>query len=638
ENLEEKISYLESQVEEKQHRIEKLKQDLELRNKEIADLSTQVGQILTQFKDSNTKYKKQIKTLERDHFREMQDMKDKNIEREKQLCNEYEERLSAQVGELTLKLSREKEETLRNYQNHYEELLSKATKQKQNEQKVREEKSKNCSEEAQKEMQKKLEMAVGLDESFMSYLEKGLILSRESSVASEGKDGRSSLPDEERSNCSRRLHSLIRKLNQEGTQKKLFLQTSRDPTRKHTSDQQPPVLLDDNQMKVKELENKLKVAMYVREEYRGMVHRVNQDADDLRKRFSEERSETSQNFNKIYQELQSSRESVKLYESQIGELEAALIDERNNFRMISSTLDNERRLAASSNEHQNTIIKDLRNSLEKERNRTLALMNEVHELKMSRYQLDTTTDSSSPSVTEIFNERDRKFMELEMHRKIDSLQFKLSTLNFERNCLKRDLELQNKDAHIKELSSKVKLLEKELCECKENKTKIMSQQNEALLRWNNEDVKENKQKDIEIEALLQKIFSLEKDLKLQKEKLHSVNPENLESNNAELQIKDVGKFLEIQHKENVELCKSVLKLIDEGHILRQKNLKLEEVVDDLRVQLTERGRSLNIKDEHVLIAEKTALAAEVSALKLALKQCETKNENLTKQINTRELK
>ncbi|RXG69498.1 Forkhead box protein P1 [Armadillidium vulgare] len=147
-----------------------------------------------------------------------------------------------------------------------------------------------------------------------------------------------------------------------------------------------------------------------------------------------------------------------------------------------------------------------------------------------------------------------------------------------------------------------------------------------------------KQKDIEIEALLQKIFSLEKDLKLQKEKLHSVNPENLESNNAELQIKDVGKFLEIQHKENVELCKSVLKLIDEGHILRQKNLKLEEVVDDLRAQLTERGRSLNIKDEHVLIAEKTALAAEVSALKLALKQCETKNENLTKQINTRELK
>ncbi|KAB7507426.1 hypothetical protein Anas_05728 [Armadillidium nasatum] len=220
ENLEEKISYLESQVEEKQHRIEKLKQDLELRNKEIGDLSTQVGQILTQFKDSNTKYKKQIKTLERDHFREMQDMKDKNIEREKQLCNEYEERLSSQVGELTLKLSREKEETLRNYQNHYEELLSKATKQKQNEQKVREEKSKNCSEEAQKEMQKKLEMAVGLDESFMSYLEKGVILSRESSVVSEGKDGISSVPDEERNICSRRLQSLIRKINQEGTQLK----------------------------------------------------------------------------------------------------------------------------------------------------------------------------------------------------------------------------------------------------------------------------------------------------------------------------------------------------------------------------------------------------------------------------------
>ena len=62
---------------------------------------------------------------------------------------------------------------------------------------------------------------------------------------------------------------------------------------------------------------------------------------------------------------------------------------------------------------------------------------------------------------------------------------------------------------------------------------------------------------------------------------------------------------------------------------------LEGIIDELNLQLANQEKYLireNLNEKNFHSAERAALAAEASALKLALKQAENKNEDLKREI------
>ncbi|XP_069957077.1 A-kinase anchor protein 9 isoform X3 [Cherax quadricarinatus] len=117
---------------------------LQRKTVEVAELSTQVDLVHSEMHERLSHSNREITQLEQQYQKEISDLKEEQILREKQLCSDYEERMAAQVSDLSVKLGKDKEEAVARQQRFYESALREANLEK---------------EQIQKELQEHLQIA-----------------------------------------------------------------------------------------------------------------------------------------------------------------------------------------------------------------------------------------------------------------------------------------------------------------------------------------------------------------------------------------------------------------------------------------------------------------------------------------------
>ncbi|XP_068228366.1 golgin subfamily A member 4-like isoform X3 [Palaemon carinicauda] len=337
-------------------------------------------------------------------------------------------------------------------------------------------------------------------------------------------------------------------------------------------------------------------------------------------------------------------ESIEETTKHIDTLNVALQTERSNFSVVSKALNDQRSLAETTKSRHAKLVKDLQNSLKEERDKNEKILKELQENKFNKRRGFSGSEESVKGITKsgLKNANSRSSLDdlqtrlaieqervVELQRKYDIERGKVANLG-EQASIERArarTELMEEQARCAELTAVIKNNQLE----KENLLRMMSQdkerlrQRELLIR----DL-ENKLSKMESELqaqttacqvtshkvregdaqlhmrynqAVQKLGEAEAEICSVKQMVRSLKNEIEECRERELSVleelkrertaidrlglpalarsNNLNEYFELQVKENLQLCKLVLKNMDEKDALRKTISNLESKIQDL---------------------------------------------------------
>ena len=425
------ISLLEKEQERLRNVMSSKKEALKVKEKEVFDLTNKLSALNVQLKEYSKSFDKKLIEMNQKHQCEIKEVKEENIEQEKQLRKDYEERIALQI--------REKDESMKQIKLHFEELLTKLAKERDEaldklKQNDSDRKKLGSVENLQCQIQDELQTAEALDNSLLGYFEKenSLVSSTSTDVAGP---------------VEYKVQQLATKVLQEGIHvlsltDRIFLHNNSSMLSESQqsilnelklSQQDGEVAQNDSEMvqwqkrERRALLIKMESEKMLREEWQSKYEREKSLSEQLKQQLQtvEEREERAFSWqNQLYE----NREKLQILETANRELESALTIERNNFSRISMTLDHERKLATRKTETSSKFITDLRNDLENERFSKLELKKQLRDLKQDRNSLLSSSrslnNSLSPSISSVnLNEKESicsHISELSQHSEVDN--------------------------------------------------------------------------------------------------------------------------------------------------------------------------------------------------------------------------
>ncbi|XP_069996231.1 A-kinase anchor protein 9 isoform X5 [Penaeus vannamei] len=796
-NMEMELRMTKHSLEEKTDQLQQLKQKyaeqavvLRYKEEELLKMNTQVDQIQVEMKEKLSHANRELSKMEQQYQREILDVKEEQIVREKQLCSDYEERMADQVSDLT-KLVRDKEETISRIRLYYESELKEAVAQKDQalrkacewREKLRVEEAGEQSRDINRLCDSLEELKAGvaqevnksdqLDTSLVTYLKQGQDRenaghsNRASSTFSDFSEG------DETGDVVNKVQKLMTKVHQEGvqvltlielmflqkhqshlntTQKSLISQTgllglesldnSSVPSRE-VSPKSGPSGIDalgnrertqllrrmaslEEELGKKEREMKEKVEQLEfrleQEEIAADELKLNSEADKRRiEKLSEQlhqerlsgadqiseitflRSQHTAlqiQLQKVQEERNHIRESLDSTQKQIETLRADLQAERSNFSNVSKVLNQQRRLSSTTKNQQNQVIMDLRETLEKEREKILMLRAQLNEAVNKQTSVKSGTGRASararntdileshirsPSedvkvqlvieqerVAELQRSHDKEVMKVQnlteqlrierssskallMEEQAKNSEYTKLIRNLEgdRDKLKRQISsdrerIQHQESRIQELESDLTKLEAELRAqaAAHEMASHRVREGDAQLHASYTSVL-NKLGEAEAEVCSLRLRNslLSKDLELAREKemqlQQELNTEKMAINRLGLpalaKINNLNEYFELQLKENVELCKSVLRLTDNRHAARLKIVSLEATITDLTEQLVKAKTAANSSPtpERILRNERSIWETERTALQSLISRKDAELVRLRREAESR---
>ncbi|XP_042875039.1 A-kinase anchor protein 9-like isoform X4 [Penaeus japonicus] len=796
-NMEMDLRMTKRNLEEKTDQLQQIKQKyaeqavvLRCKEEELVKINAQVDHIQVEMKEKLSHANRELTKMEQQYQREILDVKEEQIVREKQLCSDYEERMADQVSDLT-KLVRDKEETISRIRQYYESELKEAVAQKDqalrkaNEWRERlrveeaGEQSRDISrlcdslEELKAGVAQEVNKSDQLDTSLVTYLKQGQDRenagrsNRASSTYSDVSEG------DETGDVVSKIQKLMTKVHHEGvqvltlielmflqkhqshlntTQKSLISQTcllgiesldNSSIASREVSPKSGPSGIDaignrertqllrrmaslEEELSKKEREMKEKVEQLEfrleQEEIAADELKLNTEADKRRiEKLSEQlhqerlleadqiseitflRSQHNalqMQLQKVQEERNHLRESLDSAQKQIETLRADLQAERSNFSNVSKVLNQQRRLSSTTKNQQNQVIKDLRETLERERERILTLRAQLNEAVNKQMSVKSGTSRASARarnsdilesnirspgedvkvqlvieqerVAELQRSHDKEVMKvqnlteqlrierasskallMEEQGKCAEYTKMIRNLEAERDKLKRQIasdreRIQHQESRIRELEGDLTKLEAELRaqaaahemashRVREGDAQLHASYTSAL----------NKLGEAEAEACSLRLRNslLSKDLELAREKelqlQQELTTEKMAINRLGLpalaKINNLNEYFELQLKENVELCKSVLRLTDNRHSARLKIVSLEATITDLTEQLIKAKAAAHSSPtpERILRNERSIWETERAALQSLISRKDAELMRLRREAESR---
>ncbi|XP_050701004.1 A-kinase anchor protein 9-like isoform X3 [Eriocheir sinensis] len=392
---------------------------------------------------------------------------------------------------------------------------------------------------------------------------------------------------------------------------------------------------------------------------------------------------------KVQEENCSLSENQKERNKQIESLQSALQAERNNFSCVSKVLSEERKAFALTHTQQENIIKDLRNTQEKERERFMALRTHFERLSTQHHteppatptptipptlrQMGTLSKSTSEDLKiqlaverercveleracererlramtqkeQATTERARARAEMrETECKLSELTRTVRSLETEKERLVRQMSherdlIQHQDSHIKELEGEVKRLEAD--------SKAQSDAHQAMTQKMREESSQlhlaytrtlTKLGEIEAETcdLHHRLRGTAHELQVAREREEQLKQDLHTERTAVDQlglsafsrITNFDKCAEMQLKQNLELSKSVLRLTDDQRGMRTQIAELEDTITSLNQQLLS-AQEVGAKTREALKMERLAWEREKAALQNFQNQFEAEAERM----------
>ncbi|XP_045593928.1 A-kinase anchor protein 9 isoform X3 [Procambarus clarkii] len=770
--LRNEVKFLHEQLERlKQQHIEHLAA-MQLKTEEVAQLSAQLDLVHSEMQERLSHSNRDMAQLEQQYQKEISDLKEEQILREKQLCSDYEERMAAQVSDLSVKLSKDKEEAIARLQHFYTSALQESNKEKEQIQKELQDQLQRgnlCNQSQQISRlcdfdglsaggNQDLDKLNYLDNSLVSYVKDGHARAdaeqstRASSAVSDISDG------DESCDVASRVQRVMNKVHKDGIEMLtlidlMFLQkhqTHLDSSQKslisrsgliasgpadgsiadlqekssqydHARSEgivstgertqllrrmaalEEELSKRDQEMTTKvglkefQLEQEMMSANEWKLSFEAEKKRTNELMDQLREeklasvdQVSELTFLRSQLFilrlqlQKAQEENNSFSENVDSLKKEIETLKESLQAERNNFSHVSKVLSQQRRLAAVTRTQQDNVIKDLRNSLDKERERSLVLYSNERSERTCITPRAMESDRIPSGIKDSRSTGRPTSEDLKMQLAVEKERFTELQRSYERERLK--VVTQNEQAHAERARARVDLME-EQGKCAElTKTvRNLEMEKDALMRQMSSDRERLQSQESRIRVLEGEIRKLEGDLRAQADAhqiaSHRVRDEDTQLHisytrtlnklgeaEAELctlrhkqrtltkdlelarekeeqlqkelatekmainrlglpalaRINNLDEYFELQLKENLELCKSVLRLTDDRQSMRQKIHSLENTVTDLTGQLAEAKAALgnNPRTEKMLKKERSIWERERISLQKIISQKE----------------
>ncbi|XP_042218573.1 A-kinase anchor protein 9-like isoform X3 [Homarus americanus] len=770
------MKVLHEQMEQLKQQHEEQSAALQRKTEEVAQLSAQLDLVHSEMKERLSHTNKEMAQLEEQYQQEISDMKEEQILREKQLCSDYEERMAAQVSDLSVKLGRDKEEAVARQQRFYKSALHEANREKERVQMELQEQRRavdfhNRSQQTSHlfdsvdalnaGVKLELDKSGQLDNSLVSFVKHGHtrgdpgdLSTRASSAVSDISDG------DGPSDIAVKVQRLMNKVDKEGIEmltliELMFLQKhqthldnsqrtlisqsgfiatgstessiadiqersaqsvqgktedgvtvgERTQLLRHMAALEEELSKKDQEIKRKvnllefRLEQEKKLGIEWKLSFESEKKRARELIEQLREeklasadRVSELKILRSQFFvqrlelQKIQGESSSVNETLETNEKEVEMLKDALQAERNNFSRVSKALNQQRHLAAVTRSQQDGVIKDLRCTLDSERERIMDLYTQLAELtnQQANKQCDRrgiiTRRMESERITSGVKETTTAITptveDLQMQLAVEKERFTELQRSYERE--RRKVVTQNEQAHAERACAKVELMEEQgkcaeltktirnmemekdtlLRQMSQNRERLQHQESriremEAEIRKLEGDLRAqadghqaashrvreedaqlhinytrslNKLGEAEAElcTLRHKLRTVTKDLELSKEKeeqlQQELTTEKMAINRLGLpalaRINNLDEYFELQLKENLELCKSVLRLTDDRQAMRQKIDTLENTVTDLTEQLikTKAAASNHVDFEKMLQMERSAWEKERTSL------------------------
>ncbi|XP_063585135.1 A-kinase anchor protein 9-like isoform X2 [Penaeus indicus] len=795
--LEMELRMTKHSLEEKTDQLQQLKQKyaeqavvLHCKEEELLKMNTQVDQIQVEMKEKLSHANRELLKMEQQYQREILDVKEEQIVREKQLCSDYEERMADQVSDLT-KLVRDKEETISRIRQYYESELKEAAAQKDQalrkagewREKLRVEEAGEQSRDISRLCDSLEELKAGvaqevnksdqLDTSLVTYLKQGQDRenaghsNRASSTFSDVSEG------DDAGDVVNKVQKLMTKVHQEGvqvltlielmflqkhqshlntTQKSLISQTglqglesldNSTVASREVSPKSGPSGIDalgnrertqllrrmasleeelgkkerEMKEKVEQLEFRLEQEEIAADELKLNIEADKRRIEKLSEQLHQERLSGADQISeitflrsqhtalqiqlqKVQEERNHLRESIDSTQKQIETLRADLQAERSNFSSVSKVLNQQRRLSSTTKNQQNQVIKDLRETLEKEREKILMLRAQLNEAVNKQTSVKSAmgrasararnvdileSNIRSPSedvkvqlvieqerVAELQRSHDKEVMKvqnlseqlrierasskallMEEQGKCAEYTKRIRNLEGERDKLKRqiasDLErVQHQESRIRELENALTKLEAELRAqaAAHEMASHRVREGDAQLHASYTSVL-NKLGEAEAEVCSLRLRNslISKDLELAREKemqlQQELNTEKMAINRLGLpalaKINNLNEYFELQLKENVELCKSVLRLTDNRHAARLKIVSLEAIITDLTEQLVKAKAAANSSPtpERILRNERSIWETERTALQSLISRKDAELMRLRREAESR---
>ncbi|XP_071544904.1 uncharacterized protein [Panulirus ornatus] len=784
--------------------LEKLKQEhvdqsatLQRKNEEIAQLSTQLNMMRSEMKQRLSHTSREAAQLEQQYQKEISDMKEEHILREKQLCSDYEERMAAQVSDLSVKLGKEKEEAIARQQHFYESALRESSKEKERIQKELQKqllavdlcnRSQQTSElcasvdELNAGVKHELDKSGQLDNSLVSFVKHGHsrgdpdFSTRASSAVSDLSDG------DEPSDVANKVQKLMNKIHEQGIEmltliELMFLQkhhthldidqrsliscsgfiatgstdssiadvqsrpsqygqngmenlvTTGERTQllRHMATLEEELSRKDKEMKRKVdlLEFRLEQEKMSGNEWKlsfeGEKKRGKELMDQLRQEKLAGVDQVSEltllrshlfimqlQLQKTQEENGNMNETLENNKKELETLKGALQAERNNFSRVSKVLNQQRHLSAVTRAQQDNVIKDLRSTLDKEREKIMVLCSQLAEAtnqqsakKSNRISIPTRRVESERITSGLLKDNSttgkQSLEDFQVQLAVEQERYTELQRLYERERLK--VVSLNEQTHAERAHAKVELMEEqekcaELTKTiwnmeveKETLMRQMSQDREHLLhhesrvrelegkvqklegdlraqadahqvvshRVREEDAQLhvsytrtlNKLGEAEAElcSLRHKIRTATKELELAREREEQLqkelNTEKMAINRLGLpalaRINNLDEYFELQLKENLELCKSVLRLTDDRQLTRKKIINLENTITNLTEQLVEAKSAAadNPDIEKLLQTERSIWEGERLSLQRIISQREVELTRLQAEAGSR---
>ncbi|KAG7170959.1 A-kinase anchor protein 9-like, partial [Homarus americanus] len=747
------MKVLHEQMEQLKQQHEEQSAALQRKTEEVAQLSAQLDLVHSEMKERLSHTNKEMAQLEEQYQQEISDMKEEQILREKQLCSDYEERMAAQVSDLSVKLGRDKEEAVARQQRFYKSALHEANREKERVQMELQEQPHlfDSVDALNAGVKLELDKSGQLDNSLVSFVKHGHtrgdpgdLSTRASSAVSDISDG------DGPSDIAVKVQRLMNKVDKEGIEmltliELMFLQkhqTHLDNSQRTLISQSGFIATGSTESSIADiqersaqsvqgktedgvtvgertqllrhmaaleeelinllefrLEQEKKLGIEWKLSFESEKKRARELIEQLREeklasadRVSELKILRSQFFvqrlelQKIQGESSSVNETLETNEKEVEMLKDALQAERNNFSRVSKALNQQRHLAAVTRSQQDGVIKDLRCTLDSERERIMDLYTQLAELtnQQANKQCDRrgiiTRRMESERITSGVKETTTAITptveDLQMQLAVEKERFTELQRSYERE--RRKVVTQNEQAHAERACAKVELMEEQgkcaeltktirnmemekdtlLRQMSQNRERLQHQESriremEAEIRKLEGDLRAqadghqaashrvreedaqlhinytrslNKLGEAEAElcTLRHKLRTVTKDLELSKEKeeqlQQELTTEKMAINRLGLpalaRINNLDEYFELQLKENLELCKSVLRLTDDRQAMRQKIDTLENTVTDLTEQLikTKAAASNHVDFEKMLQMERSAWEKERTSL------------------------
>ncbi|XP_066956530.1 golgin subfamily A member 4-like [Macrobrachium rosenbergii] len=337
-------------------------------------------------------------------------------------------------------------------------------------------------------------------------------------------------------------------------------------------------------------------------------------------------------------------ESIEETSKHIDTLNVALQTERNNFSVVSKALNDQRSLAETTKAHHAKLVKDLQNSLKEERDKNEKITKQLQENKLNKKRGLSGSEESVKGITKsaLRSTNSRSSLD-DLQTRLAIEQERVVELQRKYDVERGKVGNLGEQASIERARARTELME-EQARCAELNAVVKNNQleKENLLRMMNQDKERLRQRELQVRDLENKLSKLESDLQAQatacqvtshkvreedaqlhmkysqtiqklgeaeaeicslKQNVRSLKNEIEECHHKEVSVKEelkrertaidrlglpalarsnnLSEYFELQVKENLQLCKLVLKNLDEKDVLRKTIAALENKVQDL---------------------------------------------------------